>query len=271
MADFNGGSPPSRTENQQKLPDLLILEIIERLPLEQATRCSLLNRNLRRCIARPECWRRHAASSSRAATIFRCSATYPKNFTRFRNEICSESTVTLERETSIIASCNGILLLCYTSNYERAYSVFNPITGGVKSVKFPVNPGSSVALAIDSDDDDSLFKVVTADVAATEPDWTVVRISILEPGPDRSMSLKNRAKLVSRRRFTVTAADYNVRPVYAAGTLYWLGHDARVTVAFDLVKQRGRVTDGPVNGENRTGDMWFDYAACSSTRCKRRS
>lgn len=278
MADFNGDRPRKLPRSMAKLGD----DLVPRLPLKKAVQCATLNKTFRRCISHPTFARLTAAISP--AMILHCSGRNPKIYTKLCQEMKASAaavipppsdhdsgeSVTLDRPASVMASCNGLLLLHFGPYYT--YYVFNPITAAIIFIDYPVSGRLGLAVDFSSDGDGyAHFKLVSLRVRRDRRlTFTVLAPTVGNSGP--TMALKSRVEFAAGK--TPARAD-KIQPVYAHGALYWLGDDAATTVAFDVEKQEALIIPGPIHErEDRTGDKWFGSRTVRSgscTRCRRRS
>ncbi|KAL8030416.1 hypothetical protein ABFX02_14G284900 [Erythranthe guttata] len=259
-----------------KLSDDLILRIISRLPLKSAVRCKLLSKNYNVIISTAKFGRLHALRSSNP-TVFHCPAVNSRSFTRIDPLSGSDPISTaLPIGISILASCNGVLLAridCYNE-----YHVLNPITGGATVIDHRIGRSQDIALAVDLVNPISLsskfqFKLVTFDVNPNPTRyWSTLRFAVVvhsgAPIPAGYPATVVKPEVVFKCKNFARMADRSIRPVYAHGCVHWLGDDAESIVSFNVVKEKPRITDGPLkNGSlNKDaaagggGGKWFGVA-----------
>lgn len=261
----------------EELTDDVVSEIIAKLPLKEAVQCSSLNKTYYKYVAGADFARKHAVLSL-SPIIFHHSACNPKIYSvvDFPTAGKIPKRINLAAEGSILDSCNGVFFM---SVLKRCY-IFNPITGGIKSVGYRIRKHydvgeHDVGLAVDFPARPPSFvgynfKLVTIDIKKSSIHQTLVKFGELvvpSAANNNRAAVRSTAELACRS-FTLMA-DRNIRPVYARGCLHWLGEDAKKIAAYDVAKERAKFVPGPIKNtgdhgfDNNTVDKWFGFAGGS--------
>ena len=117
--------------------DLILEEIISRLPLNLAVQCKLLSTNFEHKISGPEfsrIWlRRHKETSTQL--IYSSNELSFKKFRTISLNPITQCHMTLRYEVEVLASCKGLILFDFEA--IMLFCVFNPMTRAHQLIQYP--------------------------------------------------------------------------------------------------------------------------------------
>ncbi|PHT61777.1 Protein REVEILLE 1 [Capsicum annuum] len=234
----NGKRAEKNKDIMELKDDVLVWEIISRLPLKLAVQCKVLNKDIKGRISDPEflrTWFRRQEDPS-TELIYTLNGRHRSLHKITLHPIPNTQIETpLSCDIEILASCNGLILI----DFDRVtkYCVFNPLTGEHQLIPYPLMPSNrlhSMGFAVDYPDSDQ-YKLVTISerVKYSHRFYKFSLLSSQQPGFWHEIQQETN----SFRPF-----PEGNPPVYWCGSLYWLRCEGSV-VAFDTRRQASRVIE----------------------------
>ncbi|XP_016566824.1 putative F-box/kelch-repeat protein At1g20790 [Capsicum annuum] len=244
--------------------DVLVWEIISRLPLKEAVRCKVLNKDIKARISDPQffqTWfqRQEHPSTELIYTVNAVRRTLHK-ITLHNPLPIAQIETPFSFDIEILASCNGLILF----DFEQVtkYCVFNPLTGEHQLIPYPLPTTDklhSMGFAVDYLNSDQ-YKLVTIGELVENSNlfYNFHLLSSERPGLWREIQLR-----------TDSFISFSGNPpVYWCGSLYWLRCDGSV-VAFDTRREEAILINRPAfidqydlsYGNSSTGqNIWLGRA-----------
>ncbi|XP_059306240.1 uncharacterized protein LOC132057630 [Lycium ferocissimum] len=243
--------------------DLIVGEIVSRLPLKFAVQCKIVSKNFNRCISDPKFSQTLLQREMDCSTqlIYTSNGSMRKFHKISLNHIpTTQRKTTLPDDVEVLASCKGLILLDFEET--KVYCIFNPITGTHQLIPYP-EPTTFMmigfpGLAVDYSSSDQ-YTLVTISKLAENPNlfYKFHVLSSKQPGLWREFQLRSN---------TFSDLAVGCPPVYWCNSLYWLRSDGSV-IAYDTEKEEAIILDRPEfidhsdNGKILIGrDIWLGVA-----------
>lgn len=218
--------------------DVLVGEIIARLPLKQAIQCKVLNKYLDFKISDSEFSQilLNFQNDGSLELLYSVNGP-PKTLHKISLKPINQWQTAFSDDIEILSSCNGLILF----DFERAkrFCVFNPITGLHQLIPYPL-PSSqligNIGLAVDYPNPNQ-YKVVTISYPAENSNlfYKFHVLSSERPGLWREIQLTTNTSI---------SLSFGSPTVYWRNSLHWLRSDGSV-LAFDTKKEEAMRIDRP--------------------------
>lgn len=242
------------------LNDDLVLEVISWLPLKDAVRCKILDKNFNRYVSNQSFEHKHfVRSNQKISNLLYCSNLNPTKFSQLQleNPYPLNNLKIMNNPPFLFASCGGILLLYYK---HRSYFVINPIKGEFNFVQEDKHDGwvvGSVGLAVDSNTHSYRVRLVFVHISKHRNclENQMCRFTIYN-------FCSSQWEERNEEDFVCKSSGFlgrNIQPVYLHNSLHWLREDGSI-LSFDVEKRRARIFQGPVKlifGTRYGYDIWF--------------
>ncbi|KAJ8554092.1 hypothetical protein K7X08_024770 [Anisodus acutangulus] len=242
--------------------DLIVRDIISRLPLKFVVQCKVVSKNFNSCISDPKFSQTLLQREMDCSTQLIYTLNGLRKFHKISlNPIPTTCKMTLPDDVELLASCKGLILFDFDE--IKVYSVFNPITGAHQLIPYLPTTFMMIGypgLAVDYSSSDQ-YKLVTISKLAKNPNpfYKFHVISSKRSGLWREIQLRSN---------TFSDLAVGSPPVYWRDSLYWLRSDVSV-IAFDTKREEAIILDRPefiddcniIYGKILTGrDIWLGVA-----------
>ncbi|XP_059288906.1 putative F-box/kelch-repeat protein At1g20790 [Lycium ferocissimum] len=243
--------------------DLIVGEIVSRLPLKFSVQCKVVSKNFSRCISDPKFSQTLLQREMDCSTklIYTSNGSMRKFHKISLNHIpTTQCKTSLPDDVEVLASCKGLVLLDFEE--IKVYCIFNPITGAHQLITYPETTTFMMigypGLAVDYSSSAQYTLVTICKLAKNfNPFYKFHVLSSEQSGLWREFQLRSN---------TFSDLAVGSPPVYWLNSLYWLRSDGSV-IAYDIKREEAIILDSPElsdhsdSGKILTGrDIWLGVA-----------